>query len=93
MTNGTSILGLGDIGPSAGLPVMEGKSVLFKCLAGIDLIPICIKEKDVDKAVYVMKMLSTIFSAINLEDIKAPECFDIEDRMIEETDIPVMHDD
>lgn len=72
---------------------MEGKSVLFKSLAGINVIPICIKEKDPVIAVHVMRMLSPIFSAINLEDIKAPECFEIEKRMIEGTNIPVMHDD
>ena len=93
MTNGTAILGLGDIGPAAGLPVMEGKSVLFKSLAGVDVVPICIKEKDPKKAIFVFRMLAPIFSAINLEDIKAPECFEIENRMIEETNIPVMHDD
>jgi malic enzyme len=93
MTNGTAILGFGDIGPAAGLPVMEGKSVLFKSLAGIDVIPVCIKEKDPSKAVLVFKMLAPIFNAINLEDIKAPECFEIERRMIDETNIAVMHDD
>ena len=72
---------------------MEGKSVLFKSLGGIDVVPICIKEKDPAKAVHVLKMLAPIFTAINLEDIKAPECFEIERRMVEELDIPVMHDD
>jgi malic enzyme len=72
---------------------MEGKSVLFKSLAGIDVVPICIKEKDPKVAIHVFRMLAPIFSAINLEDIKAPECFQIEREMIDALDIPVMHDD
>jgi malic enzyme len=78
MTNGTAILGFGDIGPAAGLPVMEGKAVLFKSLAGIDVVPVCITEKDPVKVIRILKMLAPIFTAINLEDIKAPECFQIE---------------
>lgn len=78
ITNGTAILGLGNIGPVAGTPVMEGKSVLFNALGGIDLMPICLKEKDPHKLVQLIQMIAPAFSAINLEDLRAPDCFPIE---------------
>lgn len=93
VTNGTAVLGLGDIGAGAGLPVMEGKAVLFKSFAGIDAFPICIETKDVDKIVETVKLMEPTFGGINLEDIKAPECFEIEDRLKEICNIPVFHDD
>lgn len=93
ITNGTAILGLGDIGPEAGMPVMEGKSVLFKQLAGVDVIPLSIREKDADKAIRVIERFGHTFAAINLEDIKAPACFKIENGLQERLDIPVFHDD
>ena len=93
ITDGTSVLGLGDIGPAASLPVMEGKCVLFKELAGLDAFPIAVQTKDVDEFVDVVKKISLSFGAINLEDISAPRCFDIEERLVNELDIPVMHDD
>ena len=93
VTNGTAVLGLGDIGAGAGLPVMEGKAVLFKSFAGIDAFPICINTKDVDKIIETVKLLEPTFGGINLEDIKAPECFEIEDRLKQICDIPVFHDD
>ncbi|QCX33990.1 NAD-dependent malic enzyme [Caloramator sp. E03] len=93
VTNGTAVLGLGDIGAGAGLPVMEGKAVLFKSFAGIDAFPICIDTKDVNKIVETVKLMEPTFGGINLEDIKAPECFEIEDKLKEICNIPVFHDD
>jgi malate dehydrogenase (oxaloacetate-decarboxylating)(NADP+) len=93
VSNGTAVLGLGDIGAAAGKPVMEGKGLLFKIFADIDVFDIEIDEKDVDKLVETVKAISPTFGGINLEDIKAPECFEIEDRLKKELDIPVMHDD
>ncbi len=93
LTDGTAVLGLGDIGPSAGLPVMEGKSVLFKMLAGVDAFPLCIATKDTDKIVEFAQMLEPCVGGINLEDISAPRCFDILKRLREELSIPVFHDD
>lgn len=93
ITNGTAVLGLGDIGPEAAMPVMEGKCVLFKEFAGVDAFPINIQAKDVDTVVETIKQISSSFGAINLEDIAAPECFEIERRLIDELDIPVFHDD
>lgn len=93
ITNGTAVLGLGDIGPEASMPVMEGKCVLFKEFAGVDAFPINIQAKDVDTVVETIKQIASSFGAINLEDIAAPECFEIERRLIEELDIPVFHDD
>ncbi|MBV7272533.1 NAD-dependent malic enzyme [Clostridium sp. PL3] len=93
VTNGTAVLGLGDIGAGAGLPVMEGKSVLFKAFAGVDAFPICLDTKDINKIVETVKLMEPTFGGINLEDIKAPECFEIEKRLKEELNIPVFHDD
>ena len=93
ISNGTAVLGLGDIGPLAGKPVMEGKGLLFKIFAGIDVFDIEVNEKDPDKFIETVKAIAPTFGGINLEDIKAPECFKIETRMKEELDIPVMHDD
>ncbi|MCH5217087.1 MAG: hypothetical protein J1F07_00810 [Muribaculaceae bacterium] len=93
LSNGTAVLGLGDVGPLAGKPVMEGKALLFKIFAGIDAFDIEIDAKEPDKFVEVAKAISPTFGGINLEDIKAPECFEIEKRLKEEIDIPVMHDD
>ena len=93
ISNGTAVLGLGDIGPEAGKPVMEGKAVLFKIFAGIDCFDIEIDEKDPKRFVEIVKSLAPTFGGINLEDIKAPECFEIEDRLKKECTIPVMHDD
>ena len=93
ITDGTAVLGLGDIGPEAGMPVMEGKCVLFKSFGGVDAFPICIKSKDVDEIVNTVYLISGSFGGINLEDIKAPECFEIERALIEQCDIPVFHDD
>ena len=93
ISNGTAVLGLGDIGALASKPVMEGKAILFKTFAGIDSFDIEVNEKDVDKFVEVVKAIAPTFGGINLEDIKAPECFEIERRLVEELDIPVMHDD
>ena len=93
VTNGTAVLGLGDIGPEASLPVMEGKAVLFKTFGGVDAFPIAIDSKDVDEIVNITKKISSIFGGINLEDIKAPECFEIEKKLDAEIDIPVFHDD
>lgn len=93
LSNGTAVLGLGDVGPLAGKPVMEGKALLFKIFAGIDAFDIEVNAKEVDKFVEVAKAISPTFGGINLEDIKAPECFEIERRLKEECDIPVMHDD
>jgi malate dehydrogenase (oxaloacetate-decarboxylating) len=93
VTDGTAVLGLGDIGPAAALPVMEGKAMLFKEFAGINAFPICLSTKDPDEIVRTVKAISTTFGGINLEDISAPRCFEIEDRLKEELDIPVFHDD
>lgn len=93
ITNGTAVLGLGDIGPEAAMPVMEGKCILFKEFSGVDAFPICIESKDVDEIVETIKQISKSFGAINLEDIAAPACFEVERRLIDELDIPVFHDD
>ncbi len=93
ISNGTAVLGLGNIGPLAGKPVMEGKGLLFKVFADVDVFDIEVDETDVDKFVQIVKAISPTFGGINLEDIKAPECFEIEQRLIEELDIPVFHDD
>ena len=93
VSNGTAVLGLGDIGPEAGLPVMEGKAVLFKEFGGVDAFPICVDTKDVDKLVETIALISKSFGGINLEDIAAPRCFEVERRLKEVCDIPVFHDD
>ncbi|BEP30181.1 NAD(P)-dependent malic enzyme [Helicovermis profundi] len=93
VTDGTAVLGLGDIGAKASIPVMEGKAVLFKEFAGINAFPICLETKDVDEIVNIVKALEPVFGGINLEDIAAPRCFEIERRLKEEMDIPVFHDD
>ncbi|QGU94680.1 NAD-dependent malic enzyme [Clostridium bovifaecis] len=93
VSDGTAVLGLGDIGPEAAMPVMEGKSILFKEFAGVDAFPICLDTKDVDEIVKTVKYLAPTFGGINLEDISAPRCFEIERRLKEELDIPVFHDD
>ena len=93
VSDGTAVLGLGDIGPLAGMPVMEGKSILFKQFANIDAFPICLDTKDVDEIVETVKRIAPCFGGINLEDISAPRCFEIESRLKKELDIPVFHDD
>ncbi|MCQ2481424.1 MAG: NAD-dependent malic enzyme [Clostridia bacterium] len=93
ITNGTAVLGLGDIGPEAGMPVMEGKCLLFKEFADIDALPICVRSKDVDEMVKTISLISGSFGGINLEDISAPACFEIEKQLKEICDIPVFHDD
>ena len=93
VTDGTAVLGLGDIGPAAAMPVMEGKAMLFKEFGGIDAFPICLDTKDPDEIVRTVKAIATTFGGINLEDISAPRCFQIEERLKEELDIPVFHDD
>src|SRR3989454_4254102 len=93
VTDGTAVLGLGDIGPEAAMPVMEGKAMLFKEFAGVDAFPICLATKEPDKIVETIKYLAPGFGGINLEDIAAPRCFEIEDRLRKELDIPVFHDD
>ncbi len=93
VTDGTAVLGLGDIGPVAGMPVMEGKALLFKAFGGVDAIPLCIKSKDVDEIVRTVYLLSGSFGGVNLEDISAPRCFEVESRLKEICDIPVFHDD
>lgn len=93
ITDGTAVLGLGDIGPAASMPVMEGKCALFKRFAGVDAIPICIDSKDVDEIVNTIRLISKSFGGINLEDISAPRCFEIENKLIEKCDIPIFHDD
>jgi len=93
VTDGTAVLGLGDIGPEAALPVMEGKAVLFKHFAGVDAFPICLNTKDPDKIVEAVRLMAPSFGGINLEDISAPRCFEIEDRLKKILDIPVFHDD
>ena len=93
ITDGTAVLGLGDIGPEAGMPVMEGKCALFKTFADVDAFPLCVRSKDVDEIVNCVKLISGSFGGINLEDISAPRCIEIERRLKEECDIPVFHDD
>ncbi|WP_026582648.1 NAD(P)-dependent malic enzyme [Bacillus sp. J33] len=93
ITDGTAVLGLGDIGPKAAMPVMEGKSILFKKFADIDAVPLCLDTKDTDEIVKIIKALAPTFGGVNLEDISAPRCFEIESRLKEELDIPVFHDD
>ena len=93
VTDGTAVLGLGDIGPEAGMPVMEGKCLLFKEFGGVDAIPLCIRSKDVDEIVNTVYLLAGSFGGVNLEDISAPRCFEIERKLKERCDIPVFHDD
>ena len=93
ITDGTAVLGLGDIGPEAGMPVMEGKCVLFKAFADVDAFPLCIRSKDVDEIVNTIYLLSGSFGGVNLEDISAPRCFEIERKLKEKCDIPIFHDD
>ena len=93
ITDGSAVLGLGDIGPEAGMPVMEGKCVLFKAFGGVDAIPLCVKTKDVDEFVNTVYLLSGSFGGINLEDIAAPRCFEIEEKLKAKCDIPIFHDD
>jgi malate dehydrogenase (oxaloacetate-decarboxylating) len=93
VTDGTAVLGLGDIGPEAAMPVMEGKAMLFKELAGVDAFPLCLATKDPDRIVETVKIIAPAFGGINLEDISAPRCFEVEERLRKELDIPVFHDD
>jgi len=93
VTDGTAVLGLGDIGPEAGMPVMEGKCALFKAFGGVDAFPICIRSKDVDEIVNTVALIAGSFGGINLEDISAPRCFEIEKKLKERCDIPIFHDD
>ncbi|WP_144477386.1 NADP-dependent malic enzyme [Cytobacillus oceanisediminis] len=93
VSDGTAVLGLGNIGPEAALPVMEGKAVLFKSFAGVDAFPICLNTTDVDKIVETVKLLEPTFGGVNLEDIAAPNCFAVEERLKKETNIPIFHDD
>src|SRR5213594_623529 len=93
VTDGTAVLGLGDIGPAGAAPVMEGKALIFKEFAGVDAFPICLATKDVDEIVMIVKALAPVFGGINLEDISAPRCFEIEERLQRDLDIPVFHDD
>ena len=93
ITDGTAVLGLGDIGPEAGMPVMEGKCVLFKSFGDVDALPLCVKTKDVDEFVETVYNISGSFGGINLEDISAPRCFEIERKLKEKCDIPIFHDD
>ncbi|MBR5375819.1 MAG: NADP-dependent malic enzyme, partial [Lachnospiraceae bacterium] len=93
ITDGSAVLGLGDIGPEAGMPVMEGKCVLFKSFGNVDAFPLCVDTKDVDEFVNTVALISKSFGGINLEDISAPRCFEIERKLKERTDIPIFHDD
>src|SRR5699024_568820 len=93
VSDGTAVLGLGNIGPQAAMPVMEGKAVLFKSFAGVDAFPLCLDTNEVDKIVATVKLMSPTFGGVNLEDIAAPKCFLIEERLKKEVDIPVFHDD
>ena len=93
ITDGTAVLGLGDIGPEAGMPVMEGKCALFKAFGGVDAIPLCVRSKDVDEIVNTVALLAGSFGGINLEDISAPRCFEIERKLKQRCDIPIFHDD
>src|SRR3954449_11547740 len=93
VSDGTAVLGLGDIGPGAAMPVMEGKAMLFRELAGVDAFPLCLDTKDVDEIVAIVKAVAPTFGGVNLEDISAPRCFEIERRLRDEIDIPVFHDD
>ncbi|MCS6860957.1 MAG: hypothetical protein NZT92_11635, partial [Abditibacteriales bacterium] len=93
VSDGTAVLGLGDLGPEAALPVMEGKAMLFKEFANVDAFPICLRTKDVDEIVETVKRIAPVFGGINLEDIAAPRCFEVEERLRQELDIPVFHDD
>ncbi len=93
VSDGSAVLGLGNIGPEAALPVMEGKSVLFKSFAGVDSFPLCLNTNNVEEIVQTVKLLEPTFGGINLEDIAAPNCFIIEDRLKKETNIPIFHDD
>ncbi len=93
VTDGTAVLGLGDIGPEAGMPVMEGKCVLFKAFGGVDAVPLCVRSKDVDEIVNTVRLLAGSFGGVNLEDISAPRCFEIERRLKACCDIPIFHDD
>ena len=93
VTDGSAVLGLGDIGPEAGMPVMEGKCVLFKAFGDVDAFPLCIKSQDVDEIVNAIYLISGSFGGVNLEDIAAPRCFEIEKKLKEKCDIPIFHDD
>lgn len=93
VTDGTAVLGLGNIGPEAGMPVMEGKCALFQAFAGVDAFPLCVRSKDVDEIVHTVEMIAGSFGGINLEDIGAPRCFEVEKKLKERLDIPVFHDD
>ena len=93
VTDGTAVLGLGDIGPVAGMPVMEGKCVLFKAFGDVDAIPLCVASKDVDDIVNTVALLEGSFGGVNLEDISAPRCFEIERKLKERCSIPIFHDD
>src|SRR4030042_30617 len=93
VTDGSAVLGLGDIGPEAAMPVMEGKAMLFKEFANIDAFPICLSTRDTEEIIKAIKYISPAFGGINLEDISAPRCFEIEERLKQELDIPVFHDD